>query len=283
MQQPRVTLMVVAAVTAVLSGAHATPVAAQTVKTLPQGEKEVHFHGGCIVFYDNRDKRTHAQPGCSSDEIRRADRLIADGGNPNEPPEIIMGGNGEAEVVFGNTCVVYYDRDGGRKNANPKCDRDQRRRADDAMTAYRREQGLDGSSTSHSGGHRDEPPRIVAGKSGSAAIIFDNGCIVNYDDDGQRKLANSRCDRDQKQQADDAMAAYRREQGLDGGSASHSGRHRDEPPRIVGGKSGSAAVIFDNGCIINYDENGQRTVVNKNCDRDQRRQADDAIAARRRD
>jgi hypothetical protein len=60
------------------------------------------------------------------------------------PPEIIAGTNGEAEVIFKNNCVVYYNARGQRKTNLPACKPDQVRQADSAITNYRKEQGLSG-------------------------------------------------------------------------------------------------------------------------------------------
>lgn len=58
------------------------------------------------------------------------------------PPEIIAGTNGEAEVIFKNNCVVYYNARGQRKSNLPACKADQIRQADGAISSYRKEQGL---------------------------------------------------------------------------------------------------------------------------------------------
>lgn len=58
-------------------------------------------------------------------------------------PQIIMGRNGEGEVIFAsNNCVVYYKPGGKRKNKSNACSSKQGHRADDAMKRYRREQGM---------------------------------------------------------------------------------------------------------------------------------------------
>jgi len=75
-------------------------------------------------------------------------RGSGEGCNSNEddsgaPPEIMMGSNGEGEVIFKeNNCVVYYSKSGGRKSNLPACTKDQISHADNAMKAYRTEQGM---------------------------------------------------------------------------------------------------------------------------------------------
>jgi hypothetical protein len=58
------------------------------------------------------------------------------------PPEVMMGTNGEGEVIFKNNCVVYFDKRGRRTNSLPACSSEQVSRAADAMASYRREQGM---------------------------------------------------------------------------------------------------------------------------------------------
>ena len=60
-----------------------------------------------------------------------------------DPPEIMVGSNGEGEVIFSeNNCVVYYNKAGARKSNGPSCSKDQVTHADKAMKGYRTEQGM---------------------------------------------------------------------------------------------------------------------------------------------
>ena len=117
------------------------------------GEIEVRMPGGCTALYDNRGNLINRGSSCSSSDRRRADEAAASyfreqgasGGHSPEggtPPEIMMGKNREAEVIFKNNCVVYYDARGQRTNKLSACTNDQVRRADQAIAAYRREQGF---------------------------------------------------------------------------------------------------------------------------------------------
>jgi hypothetical protein len=64
------------------------------------------------------------------------------GSHDSSPPEIMVGSNGEGEVIYKNNCVVYFDKRGRRTNSLPACNQGQIDRAIDAMAAYRREQGM---------------------------------------------------------------------------------------------------------------------------------------------
>jgi len=86
------------------------------------------------------------------------------GGLGNEVPRIIVGRNGQGEVIYSrNNCVAYYDRFGSRTRALPACRPPQLRHADDAMARYRREQGLSGPVADHEGGGGYRPGALPGG------------------------------------------------------------------------------------------------------------------------
>jgi hypothetical protein len=61
----------------------------------------------------------------------------------------------------------------------------------------------------------DVPPQIIMGTNGTGEVIFDqNRCVAYYNRQGRRTNALPTCRPDQRNRADDAMARYRREQGL---------------------------------------------------------------------
>jgi hypothetical protein len=136
------------------------------------------------------------------------------GGDRDRPPEIIAGRNGEAEVVFSNNCVVYYNDRGRRTDSQRACRDRQLRQADEAMAAYRREQGLDDRPADHGGGGYGGP-EIIFGNAGYSRVEFGNKCIITYDNKGNRQQIRPASQAHEVQQADRAIAAYRREQGLD--------------------------------------------------------------------
>jgi hypothetical protein len=111
------------------------------------------FRGQCMTMgpgrYENLRESGHnddissfrALRGSFDDDDRRPRR---NGWRDNDEatPEIIMGSNREGEVIFRNDCVVYYSAQGRRYRQQPKCDNYQVYQADQAMAAYRREQGM---------------------------------------------------------------------------------------------------------------------------------------------
>lgn len=147
----------------------------------------------------------------------------------NSTPEVIMGRNGEGEVIFNNDCVVYYNSNGRRLSKNDNCGSGQGGRADDAMADYRRnnhssgnyqynnngdpEAGFADYQAQHGGNNNNSTPEIVMGRNGEGEVIFNNDCVVYYNSNGRRRDKNNHCNNNQGQRADDAMASYRREQG----------------------------------------------------------------------
>jgi len=92
----------------------------------------------------NYNSNKHHQSGYNQDGAGSEHPWAAGGGGSYDgtPPQIMVGGNGEGEVIFKNNCVVYYDKRGRRTSSLPACSSDQVNRAADAMAAYRREQGM---------------------------------------------------------------------------------------------------------------------------------------------
>jgi len=84
------------------------------------------------------------QGGYSQDGVGSEHPWAAGGGGSynGAPPQVMVGGNGEGEVIFNNNCVVYYDKRGRRTSSLPACSSKQLNRAADAMASYRREQGM---------------------------------------------------------------------------------------------------------------------------------------------
>jgi hypothetical protein len=96
--------------------------------------------------YNNKHNQSgyNQQGGYSQDGVGSEHPWAAGGSGSHDhgPPQIMVGGNGEGEVIFKNNCVVYYDKHGRRKSSLPACSSEQISRAADAMAAYRREQGM---------------------------------------------------------------------------------------------------------------------------------------------
>jgi hypothetical protein len=98
--------------------------------------------------YNKHNKHDQAgynqQGGYSQDGVGSEHPWAAGGGGSHDgaPPQIIVGKNGEGEVIFKNDCVVYYDKHGRRTSSLPACSSKQINHAADAMASYRREQGM---------------------------------------------------------------------------------------------------------------------------------------------
>ena len=92
----------------------------------------------------NYNNKHNQQGGYSQDGVGSEHPWAAGSGGSNDhaPPQIMVGRNGEGEVIFNNNCVVYYDKHGRRTGSLPTCSSKQVDRAADAMASYRREQGM---------------------------------------------------------------------------------------------------------------------------------------------
>ena len=137
---------------------------------------------------------------------RRSSR--ASGGTP----EVVPRRSGEVEVRMPSGCTALYGRDGDLITRGSSCSQGDRRRADVAADSYFREQGRNSGRGGHEGG--GPPPQIIAGSNGEAEVVFKNDCVVYYDRPGRRTNVSPRCNGNQVTKADQAMRAYRREQGL---------------------------------------------------------------------
>lgn len=157
--------------------------------------------------------------GCNRRQIERAQQADARWRQQNAPnvgaPQVVVFANGTGRVVMDRNCVAHYDRDGDRIDTPRGCDRNELRRADQAMAAYRRQQGLDrpGAGWGGSGGGNERPGsgkgdvRIEA--NGQGTVRFSNGCTAYYDVNGNRYRGSRGCDRAQELRADQLMATYR--------------------------------------------------------------------------
>ncbi len=247
----------------------------------PNGTADVVFRSDCVVSFDARGRESHHLARCSDEERARARAAIDDhrreqrpgGGNEGRPPQINLNPNGSGQVVFRDGCVVQYDRDGDRRELGRGCSDDQVRRADAAMAAQRREQGWGGAGSGAWG-----TPQVTLERNGSGQVVFRDGCKVQYDRDGDRRERSRGCSDEQVRGADAAMAAHRREQGLDGGSAGWWG-----VPQVTLDRDGAGQVRFRNGCVVDYNRRGERKARSRECGDDQARRADAAMAAYRRE
>lgn len=73
------------------------------------------------------------------------------------------------------------------------------------------------------------PPEIITGTNGEGEVIFSNNCVVYYAADGSRRDSLPACSAGQISDADSAMAAYRREQGLAGPQESSAAPAHGQP------------------------------------------------------
>ena len=142
-------------------------------------------------------------------------------GDDGSAPQVTLQANGTGRVTYQNGCVVYYNAGGQRFQNLPACHGQQIPRADAAMAASRSEQGLDRTDNEHPwasspgfGGNDPTPPEIIMGTNREGEVIFRNNCVAYYNAKGRRWQQQPSCNANQLRQADQAMASYRREQGM---------------------------------------------------------------------
>jgi hypothetical protein len=117
---------------------------------------------------------------------------------------------------------------------------------------------------------------VVLRSNSEGEVRFRDGCTVTYRRNGDRDRASDSCTRDQRREADDAMARARREQGTNGSGGGWKGFTAAPRVTIVDGGLGHA--IYPDGCQINYDLLGERTKASGKCTADQIDRADEAMA-----
>ncbi|MFT3819542.1 MAG: beta/gamma crystallin-related protein [Rubrivivax sp.] len=166
---------------------------------------DAEFRGQCITLGPGR--YPSLRPMGLNDNVsslREADRR--DGRwNEAQPPQIFMDGNRFGRVIFDNGCMVFYDPLGRRGQSRGGCNERQLRRADDAMTAYRREQGHDRYDDG-------SLPHLVVNRNGSGEAIYANNCVVQLSPQGRRVRSSPQCTPRQLSAAEAVMAEQIRSQ-----------------------------------------------------------------------
>lgn len=186
-------------------------------------DAEVVFANDCAVRYDAQGRRTSSLSGCSSDELTQADIAYAayrqeqgwdgppvdaaDGGGI--PPQIIERSNDEVEVGFGDNCVVSYAAGGRRSRSVSACSDEQLAQADDVMAIHLQEKEMEDAAAEQA--VDGELPEVVI-SNGFGRVAFPGGCTVTYNNLGRRTESTRLCGPTEVRRADEAVAAYRREQ-----------------------------------------------------------------------
>lgn len=144
-------------------------------------------------------------------------------GDDGSAPDIVSGVGNTARATYPNGCVVYYNAAGQRFQNLPACHGQQIPRADAAMSRYRNEHGWNRPDNEHPWaatpphGYRGDdsaPPEVIMGTNREGEVIFRNNCVAYYNVIGRRYKQQPSCSGNQLARADQAMSAYRREQGL---------------------------------------------------------------------
>lgn len=135
----------------------------------------------------------------------------------NSDPRLYIASNRYGRVTYDNGCIVFYDPLGRRQDSRADCSSRQLRRADEAMAAYRRDQGLDRRDDDRARRDRADRgddgslPQIVYGRNGEAEAIYSNNCTVQLNAQARRQRNSPQCTQRQLDGAEQAMAAQLRE------------------------------------------------------------------------
>jgi len=187
---------------------------------------------------------------------------------------------GEMEVHFPGPCIVFYSNRGVRTHADPRCSSYQRNAADQRVAQL----GYNGGYRPPiGGGYR--PPIGGGGKYQISDIRFDrvrfiDGCVVKYNNYGNRIDSSNRCDSGQKRFADNAIRDWRIRQGYGQGNGPGYGPGNGVGPwgmTIIPELAGALKVHFRDGCDVRYNGYGVRYRSDDHCSRDQKMRADDAV------
>ena len=142
----------------------AAPALGQNVKIQKNGEAEVRYSDGCVVYYARNGRHTDSRSACTSSQNRRADEAMAaysrqhgSGGNGGYDgvSRVVVDHQGAGRVEFESDCVVRYDRQGDRTKALSRCTNNEIKRADKAMAAYREDQRIGNASRGNGEGQAD--------------------------------------------------------------------------------------------------------------------------------
>ena len=178
---------------------------------------DAEFRGHCITLGPGR--YPSLRPMGLNDNVsslREADRR---GGrwNEDQPPQVYLDGNRFGRVIFDNGCMVFYDPQGRRGQSRGGCNERQLRRADEAMVAYRGQQGHDRYDDDRSWNRGDRGddgslPHLVVNRNGSGEAIYTNNCVVQLSPQGRRVRSSPPCTPRQIKAAEEAMAEQIRSQ-----------------------------------------------------------------------
>jgi hypothetical protein len=189
--------------------------------------------------------------------------------------QVVPGPNNQTQVRFNNDrCVVFFNSRGQRVQQSNTCNRRQIERAEQADARWRQQNA----------GPNPGTPQVVVFNNGTGRVVIDRNCVTHYDRDGDRIDSPPGCSRTELRRADQLMAAYRRDQGLDrppvggGGGNERPGSGKGDV-RIEA--NGQGTVRFSNGCTVYYDVNGHRYRGSRGCDRAQELRADELMATYR--
>lgn len=126
---------------------------------------------------------------------------------------------------------------------------------------------------------RKQRPRAVLDGEQKGLVDFQDGCVVEYERNGERRSYATPCTDEQLDYADDVMKAERSGEL----PPSYFGSEEDPRddgysiPQITHGKSGATTVKYRNGCKVVYNNKGLLTSQTDECSPRQIKRADETL------
>lgn len=182
--------------------------------------------------------------------------------------------DGSLKVEFPGPCTVRYDRNGRLIYPDRSCSSSQRYAADRAIRDYMKYQhqrpgGGFGWGQGGQGQYRITDIRFDR-------VRFADNCRVYYDRLGRHLRSDGGCNKTQRNQADRAMANWRRQSGYyPGGGGWYPGGQWNDIS-LLPSYDGGVHVRFRDGCDVYYNRYGNRISADRKCSRYQRDRADAA-------
>jgi hypothetical protein len=130
------------------------------------------------------------------------------------------------------------------------------------------------------------PPKVILNKNGTASATLP-GCLANFDRNGRKTSSFSSCKPEDLRRMTDAVAATRREQGLDNGNGGYGGGYNSgydsgysgntPTPKLKQQSNGTLEVTVGK-CRAYYTPDGRRANATSACEPSLMNAADDAAA-----
>jgi hypothetical protein len=209
--------------------------------------------------------------------------FVQTGGNKSSSTAYSFWWDADAEA-----CVMVSIRDGRVSSIDDRSPRECDRGGGSGSGGYN---SGDPNNNQYGYDNAGPPPKVMLNKNGTASASLP-GCLANFDRNGRKTSSFSSCKPEDLRRMTDAVAATRREQGLDNGSGSYSGGYNGgynsgysgntPTPKLKQQSNGTLEVTVGK-CRAYYTPDGRRGNATSACEPRLMQAADDAAASFRRE